>query len=235
MGTASHSTRRLPVRLTPFVGRQANLERLLELISNPAVRLVTILGVGGVGKTRLALEVARVLYDRFRHGAVFIALAHLNTIDELLPALAADLGVQLLPGGDLQQAVLEHLASQQILLVLDNFEHLLDEASLVCDILTNCPQVKILVTSREKLNLEAETLYHLGGMQLPPSDPAENVQDYDAVCLCLQKARQVQPRFSLNTANTPAVVRICNLVDGNPLGILLAAAWLEYFSPAEIR
>ena len=224
----------LPVCLTPFVGRQADLERVLDLVQDPSVRLVTILGAGGVGKTRLAIELARVLRDCFEHGAVFIPLAQLSTVDEFLPALAGALEVQLPPGGDLQETVLEHLASRQILLVLDNFEQLLDEAALVSDILAHGPQVKILVTSREKLNLEPETLYHLGGLQFPPQDSLENAQNYDAVCLFLQKAAQACPGFSLQVDNAWAVVQVCQIVDGNPLGILLAAAWLEYFSPAEI-
>lgn len=229
-----YPTAPLPVRLTPFVGRQDDLKKILNLIENPSVRLVTILGTGGIGKTRLAIELTRILQERFRHGAVFVPLAQLSTIDELLPALAGAMGVQSPPGGDLQHAVLEHLANQQILLVLDNFEHLLEESTLVCDILVRSPRVKVLVTSREKLNLEAEALYHLGGLQLPSEDSLEKAQEYDAVQLFLQKAGQVRPGFALNTANAPAVIRICHLVDGNPLGILLAAAWLEHFSPAEI-
>jgi len=224
----------IPVHLTPFVGRQIDLERLLALLQNQSVRLVTILGTGGIGKTRLATELAHILQEQFQHGTVFIPLAHLSTVDELLPALAGALGVQLPPGGDLQHALLDHLASQQILLVLDNFEDLLDEGALICDILVGGPQVKVLVTSREKLNLEAETLYHLGGLELPPLDSLQSIEEYDAVQLLLQKAGQVQPGFSLSDGNRSDVVRICRLMDGNSLGILLAAAWLEHFSPAEI-
>ena len=224
----------LPVHLTPFVGRQVDLERLLALLHNPSVRLVTILGTGGIGKTRLAVELAHFLQDQFQHGVVFIPLAQLSTIDELLPTLAGALRVQLPPGGDLQHALLDHIASQQILLVLDNFDDLLDEAVLICDILVGGPQVKVLVTSREKLNLEAETLYHLDGLELPPLDDLQKIEEYDAVQLLLQKASQVQPGFSLSDGNRRDVVRICRLVDGNSLGILLAAAWLEHFSPTEI-
>ncbi len=229
-----YRTDSLPVHLTPFVGRQVDLERLLALLHNPSVRMVTILGTGGIGKTRLAIELAHILQDQFQHGAVFIPLAQLSTIDELLPALAGALGVQLPPGGDLQHALLDDIASRQMLLVLDNFEHLLEEAALICDILVRGPQVKILITSREKLNLEAETLYHLDGLELPPLDNLQKIEKYDSVQLLLQKAGQVQPGFSLSDGNSRDVVRICRLVDGNSLGILLAAAWLEHFSPAEI-
>jgi predicted ATPase/DNA-binding CsgD family transcriptional regulator len=225
---------KLPATLTPFIGRQAELDTMLDLFQDPSVRMITILGTGGVGKTRFALELAGVLQDRFQHGAIFVPLAQLSSVDELLPALAGALGVHLPPGGDLQQAVLDQLGNQQLLLVLDNFEHLLDEAILVRDILITGPQVKVLVTSREKLNLDAETLYPLRGLEIPPPDSHQKIEEFDAVRLFLQKARQVRPGFSLNDENTPAVVRICRLVDGIPLGILLAAAWVEHFSPAEI-
>lgn len=227
-------TDHLPVRLTPFVGRQADLSRILGLIQDPSVHLITILGAGGVGKTRLALELARVVRDHFEHGPVFIPLAQLSTADELLPALAGNLGIQLPPGCDLQETVLEHLAARQALLIFDNFEHLLNEAVLISTLLAECPRVQVLVTSREKLNLEAETVYHLNGMQLPPYDVLENAHEFDAIRLFLQKAAQVCPDFSLNEDTTASVVQICRMVDGNSLGILLAAAWLEHFSPAEI-
>jgi predicted ATPase/DNA-binding CsgD family transcriptional regulator len=220
--------------LTPFVGRQADQNRIIDLFRDPSVRLVTILGEGGIGKTRLALELAGKLEERFQHKVLFIPLAQLNTGNELLPALAEKLGVQLPPGSDLKQAVLEHLANLQVLLFLDNFEHLLEEAVLVREILAAGSLVQVLVTSREKLGLETETLYHLKGLELPQLEELQEIEQYDAVRLFLQKARQARPGFSLNAGNAQTVVRICQLVDGNPLGILLAAAWAEYFSPAEI-
>jgi predicted ATPase/DNA-binding CsgD family transcriptional regulator len=191
-------------------------------------------GTGGIGKTRLAAELGRRLQDHFPQGLVFIPLTQLSTVDELLPAIAGALDVQLPPGGDLQQAVQEYLVNRQMLLVLDNFEHLVEEASLLPELLANAPQVKVLVTSREKLNLEAESLYHLDGLQFPSLEHLDRVLDFDAINLFLYKATQVQPQFSLNRENVPHVIRICRLVDGNALGILLAAAWLEHFSPAEI-
>jgi predicted ATPase/DNA-binding CsgD family transcriptional regulator len=234
MGVNSHSRLRLPVHLTPFVGRQNDLQNVRELVQSPSIRLVTILGPGGVGKTRFAIELARLIQDEFQDGAVFIPLAQLTTMEELLPALAGALHVQLQSGGDLQQAVLEHMAGQNMLLVLDNFEQLLGKAAFISGILENCLQLKVLITSREKLSLEAETLYHLGGLGLPPENVLENIQEYGAVSLFLQKAGQVCPGFALTANNTPAIIQICQLVDGNALGILLAAAWLEYFSPEEV-
>ncbi len=226
--------RKLPARLTPFVGRQADRTRLRDLLWDPAVRLVTIVGVGGIGKTALALEAAGDLLDRFQHGVAFVPLAQTRTVDELLPAVADALDVQLPPSGDLQQAVLDHLAPLQLLLVLDSFEHLLDEASLVREILLAAPGVKVLVTSREKLSLEAETLFTLGGLDVPAVDELPAAGESDAVRLFLQKARQVRPGFSLNPDTAPAVVQLCRMLDGNPLAILLAASCVEHFSPVEI-
>jgi len=129
-----YQTNHLQVHITPFVGRQVDLERLLALLHNPSIRLITILGTGGIGKTRLAIELAHILQHEFQNGIAFAPLAQLSTIDELLPTLADALGVQLPPGGGLQHALLDHIASKQMLLVLDNFEHLLEDAALSCDI-----------------------------------------------------------------------------------------------------
>ena len=225
----------LPGSITPFIGRQSELNTVLNLFQEPSVRLVTILGAGGIGKTRFALELARVLQIQFRHGAVFTPLAPLSTIDELLPALAGDLGIQLPPGGDLQQVVLHHLSNKQILLVLDNFEHLLEEAVLIRDILVAGPQVRVLVTSREKLGLESETLYHLGGLRFPAQGDLKKAEEFDAVSLFMQKARQAQPGFSLSDESIPGVVRICQQVDGIPLAILLAAVVCGALLPCRDR
>jgi predicted ATPase/DNA-binding CsgD family transcriptional regulator len=225
-----HQSNHLP----PFIGRQIDLQKLLDLFRNPSVRLVTLLGEGGIGKTRLALELAGGLQDWFRDGVIFLPLAQLSTIEELLPALAGTLGVHLPAGGELQQAVMDHLGSRQMLLVLDNFEHLLEEAILIHAILAASPQVRVLVTSREKLNLETENLYRLKGLDLSSSGKLQELEQCGAIRLFLQKARQVRPDFALDARNAPALIRICQLVDGNPLGILMAAAWVEHFSPAEI-
>jgi predicted ATPase/DNA-binding CsgD family transcriptional regulator len=223
-----------PSPLTPFIGRQASLQKLQELLRSPSARLVTLLGSGGIGKTRLALELLRGLQTGFPDGAVFVPLAQLSSVDEILPALAERLGVQSPPSGDLKQAVLEHLASRQTLLLLDNFEHLSGGVFLVRDLLAAAPELKIIVTSREKLGLECETLYRLGGLELPPAEAEGTPEDYEAIQLFLQKAHQVRPDFSLEGPNVEAVRQICEHVGGSPLAILLAAAWVELFSPAEV-
>ncbi|MGE5072002.1 MAG: tetratricopeptide repeat protein [Anaerolineae bacterium] len=224
---------KLPSRLTPFVGRQADIDRVVSLLADPEIRLITIRGMGGAGKTALALEVVRRLQDTFESGAAFVPLAHLTSVNDVLPALAEALDVELPPSGDLQQAALDQLSNLQLLLVMDSFEGVLDEAALLREILLAAPRVKILITSREKLKLEAETLYDLGGLELPLQEQPE-AEECDAVRLFLQRARQVRPAFVLDASSLPAVMRLCRMVDGNPLGILLAASWVEHFSPAEI-
>lgn len=245
--------------LTPFVGRQAELEQLRRLLADPLTRLVTLLGPGGVGKTRLACELAAVLRSEFAHGAVCVPLAGISTPAEFLPALAEALDLQLILGSQLLSALQAHLASRQLLLVLDNFEHLLppnllapnglgtnglaagaldtgspDPALWVRSLLAAAPGLKILVTSRQKLDLQGETLVHLQGLGLPAGETLDEARQADAVRLFLQQARLARPDFTLDAPALPAVVRICRLVDGVPLGLLLAAAWCEYFSPQEI-
>jgi predicted ATPase/DNA-binding CsgD family transcriptional regulator len=233
MTSSPNSTSTLP-NLTAFIGRQDDLQKLHDLIQKPATRLVTLLGPGGIGKTRLALALLELLQPDFPHGSVFVPLAQLTSVDEVLPALAARLGVQSSPNSELKQAVLEHLAEKQAFLVLDNFENLLEGALLVRDLLAAAPALKVCVTSREKLGLECEILYRLRGLTLPHSNDLDTIENYEAVQLFLQKARQARPDFALDDRNAEAVRQLCEHVSGSPLGILLAAAWVEHFSPGEI-
>ncbi|RPI90649.1 MAG: LuxR family transcriptional regulator, partial [Chloroflexi bacterium] len=216
------------------IGRREELDELNALLTDPKTRLVTILGAGGIGKTRIAQELAVALQGKFRDGVRFISLAQFSTGDNLIPAIAAALDVHLSLGEDLHQAVLDELSSKHLLLVLDNFEHLVEEALLVRDILVAAGQIKILVTSREKLNIQGEVLYRLRGLQLPPQGQLEKIGTYDAIRLFLQRAREVQPGFGMSEQDILPVVQICRLVDGMPLGILMAAAWMEHFSPQAI-
>ncbi len=218
---------------TPFVGRQAEMSQLRGLLADPGVRLVTLVGPGGIGKTRLALELAASPAG-FEHGVACLPLAALTLPGEFLPALAESLGLQLPLGSDLRRVLFDHLASLQMLLVLDNLEHLLELALTVRELLDAAPGIKVLVTSREKLGLQGEVLIHLQGLSLPVHETLADLENSDAVRLFVQKARQASPAFVMNENDLPAVARLCRLVDGLPLGLLLAAAWMESFSPAEI-
>ncbi len=224
----------LPIELTPFVGRQNDLARLCEILADPAQRLVTLLGPGGVGKTRLAVELIPCLRPVFKDGIVFVPLGDFSSPTDFLPAVLAALGIQQAPGSSLLKAICDHLAARQVLLILDNFEAMGDGALAVRDLLASAPGVKVLATAREKLNLQSEVIYRLSGLELPPPDAPLPAGEYDAVRLFVQKARQADPDFTLSAANAADVLRICSLVDGVPLALLLAGAWAELFSAQEI-
>jgi predicted ATPase len=222
------------------VGRETELADLDRLLSDPGVHLVTILGAGGMGKTRLALEAARAQLDRYEDGVFLVALAPLRSAEAMVPAVAGAVGLTFHHGGEPRQQLLGFLQRKRMLLAFDNFEHVLAGVDLVSDILRSAPEVKVLATSRARLNLQEEQRYHLRGMDapdaLPPAtvDSPEAALEYSAVRLFVQSARRADPGFALEAENLQAVVRICRTVGGMPLGILLAAAWVEMLTPAEI-
>ncbi len=233
----------LPVQTTVFVGRSEELEALAQLVADPTARLVTILGPGGMGKTRLALEVAAQQIAHFPNGAYFVSLASLTNPADIIPAVAETVGFQFQFGGlggrtegtcDCRARLLDFLRTKRHLLIMDNFDHLLDGADLLADIVGAAPGVKILVTSRERLNLSSEILFTLGGMEFPDWETPHDAPRYDAVKLFMQSARRVAPGFELQSADLRDVARICWLVGGMPLGILLAAGWVDMFSVQEI-
>jgi serine/threonine protein kinase/predicted ATPase/tetratricopeptide (TPR) repeat protein len=234
----------LPAQITPFVGRESELESLAQLLDDPDVRLVTILGPGGIGKTRLALEVAaqRVEAQRggFADGVYLISLAPLRSADNILPTVAEAVNFQFYPGREPLRELLDYLREKQMLLVMDNYEHLLEGAGIVTAILQAAPRVQVLVTSRERLNLSGETAFTIEGMTYPdwetPEDAAdqEGRTEYGAVRLFMQSARRAHPSFELQADDLRYVACICRLVQGMPLAILLAAAWVEVISLAEI-
>ena len=250
----------LPVQLTPFVGREAALAEIADRLQDPACRLLTLVGPGGSGKTRLALEAAAAQVDHFAHGVFFVPLAPLDSVEAIVPTVAEALGFRSYEEGKLQQQLLDYLCQKTMLLILDNFEHLLDGVGVVTDILKMAPDVKTLIASRARLNVQGEHLFPVAGMDFPALTPdpspifvrgepkdaalrrvhpehsrrAQDAARYSAIKLFLQGARRAQPGFELTTANWMHVIRICHLVEGMPLGILLAAAWVEILTPAEI-
>jgi predicted ATPase/predicted Ser/Thr protein kinase len=226
----------LPVQLTPFFGREADLAQIADRLQDPACRLLTLVGPGGSGKTRLALEAGAAQVDNFAHGVFFVSLAPLDSVKAIVPTVAEALGFSFYEEGEPQQQLLDYLHQKTMLLILDNFEHLLDGAGVVTEVLKTAPDVRILATSRARLNVQGEHLFPIAGMDFPaliPREPKEAAQ-YSAVKLFLQSARWVQPSFELTADNVNHVTRICRLVEGMPLGILLAAAWVQMLTPAEI-
>lgn len=217
----------LPVQSTAFIGREPQLDELLYQLQQPDCHLLTIVGPGGIGKTRLALEVARQALPAFPDGAFFAPLASVSTANEIVPAVLAALNLGAPEGEhDLTAYLLNQLAGRELLLVLDNMEHLVGDLQLLRQVRSVVPQVRLLVTSRQVLNLEWEWQFTLTGMEVPASATVEQPAAYGSVRLFVERARHVAPGFSF--ADDPAgVIRICERVEGMPLGIELAAAWLR--------
>jgi serine/threonine protein kinase/tetratricopeptide (TPR) repeat protein len=232
--TPSTSKHNLSLQPTPLVGRIAEQAELAQRLAEPEQRLITILGPGGMGKSRLALAVAEAHLAHFADGVFFVPLASLDSPEAIVPTLAKALNFSFYEGGPPQQQLFDYLRQKTMLLILDNFEHLLASVTLVAEILQVAPGLKILVTSRARLNLQSEQLFSLSGVTYPEQETLEDVASYDAVKLFRQSARRVQPGFELTADNQEGVIQICQLVQGLPLGIVLAAAWVTMLTPAEI-
>ncbi len=211
----------LPGSLTGFVGREAEEALLHRRLADPACRLVTLSGPGGVGKTRLALRVAETLAETYINGAWFAPLSGASP-EDLIEHLADAIGL-VLRAGNLKNQLLNALRARELLLVLDNFEHLVESAGLLSDILQAAPDVKILVTSRERLDLKSEWVFALDGFAVPTDAEAEPARSA-AGQLFLQVFDRQQPETPLTLDDAPAILEICRLVGGLPLGIELAAA-----------
>lgn len=226
----------LPAQLAPLIGRDREKQELLQLLANPAVRLITLLGAGGIGKTHLALAVAATQLTYFPDGVYFVDLAPLSSPTTIITAIAEAIKLSLTTGSDPQQQLCFHLRSKQLLLLLDNFEHLLAGVHMLVGLLQAAPGLQMVVTSRTRLHLQSEQLFPLDGLAFPQDDQAAPaiLADYGAVKLFLQQARRARRRYEPAAAEWPAIVRICRLLQGMPLGILLAAAWLEFYTPAEV-
>jgi len=222
----------LPVYLTSFVGRHQEVKEVTDLLGG--TRLITIVGTGGVGKTRLAIQAAAEKIESFLHGVYFVPLATLGNEELLCSAIAESVEFSLDGPREHKVQLMEYLREKEICLIMDNFEHLVGAAGTLTDILTRCQGTRMLVTSRVKLNVEGETIFELRGMKVPSGDSPVGAATSSAVQLFLYNARRVLPGFSLLDEQAGTVVRICQLVDGLPLAIELAAAWLRVLSCEEI-
>lgn len=231
-----------PAQFTPLVGREMELAALRERLLDPACRLLTLTGLGGVGKTRLAIEAARAVAEdhsvatrRFADGILFAPLASVESAEFLPAALANALAIELHQSAEVGTQVIDFLRPKRMLLVLDNFEQLRAETAWLLALLTAAPGLSLLVTSRLPLDLHAEQRLQLGGLDYPrQAVSAEEAVTYPAVLFFAQAARRVQHSFRLALADAPAVLRICQLVDGRPLALELAAGWLRVYDCAEI-
>lgn len=233
MDTTSTIVHSLPRQTTSFIGRLHEIAEVVALLDNPDCQLLTLLGPGGIGKTRLAIEVARQIRVNFPDGVHYVALQPVHSVDQILHVIINILGFTVRSIESAHQQLLWYLSDKRLLLLLDNFEHLPDGAGLVADILAAAPFVKVLVTSRETLKLREEWLWDVRGLSYPKPDLIISPETYSAIQLFIERARQVHPDFTL-TEDCAAVVRICQLVEGIPLAVELAAAWVRVMSCAEI-
>jgi predicted ATPase/class 3 adenylate cyclase len=229
----------LPTQASELVGREAELSAIGDHLASTSVRLLTLTGPGGIGKTRLALQAGADHMDAFPHGVYFVDLSAVRDPAGALQAIVQAVGLKVSGEDRLRQAIAEQLQTRRLLLLLDNFEQVMPAADDVAALLSECPDLKVLVTSREALRVRGEQLFPVAPLSLPDSSlagtTAHEASQYDAVRLFVQRAQQARPSFQLTDDNAAAVAEICARLDGLPLAIELAAASLKLFSPNELR
>lgn len=225
----------LPQQLTPFIGREEELAQLQAQLSSPTYRLVSIVGPGGIGKSRLAQQVAAQQIGAFADGVYFVSLTQAPSIESIPATIAETIGLAFVTSQkNPAEQLFKMIGSKRMLLVLDNFEHLTEGAGLLLDLLRRSPNVVLLVTSRERLNLQAEDLFELHGLPTPVDANGAAASTFAAVRLFVDRAHRLDKQFKLTAAQLPHVVRICQLVEGFPLAIELAATWLGDLTCQEI-
>jgi predicted ATPase/DNA-binding CsgD family transcriptional regulator/tetratricopeptide (TPR) repeat protein len=231
----------LPPQPTSFVGREDEVLAITELLENQHCRLLTLVGPGGIGKTRLGIEVAERFVKPatetdpisfFPDGVYLVTLQSVASVTSIIPAIAVAIGFEFYEARDQAKQLINHIGDKLLLLILDNLEHLPDAGNPIDELLSGAPRLKLLATSREPINLRQEWLFHVEGMPFPHSEN-EATDTYDATRLFVERARRVRHDFS-SVDDQDCVVRLCRLVDGMPLAIELAAAWLKSLSCMEV-
>ena len=239
LATLSRRPNNLPTQTSEFLGREAQLSVIRDLLDTAGVRLLTLTGPGGIGKTRLALQAAADEIDRFEDGVYFVDLSAARDLEAALEAVVRAVGLTGTSDEGPFDVLAQELPGKQMLLLLDNFEQVMDAAEAVADLLQRCAELKVLVTSREALRVRGEHLLAVPPLSLPAFDAgqvsAEVVSASEAVRLFLERAREARPGFQLTDDNAAAVAEISARLDGLPLAIELAAARLQLFSPDELR
>jgi hypothetical protein len=217
-----NSPNNLPLQLTSLIGREQDIAATLQLLQREEVRLLTLTGPGGTGKTRLALQMAAELSDVFVDGVYFVNLAPLSDAELVIPTIAQTLDIKELAGQTLLELLKASLHWKHVLLLLDNFEQVIEAAVAVAELLAACPLLKVIVTSRAALHVRGEQEYAVPPLEV--ADPKQlpdlvMLSQYEAVALFLQRAQAVKHAFSLTAANAQAVAEICVRLDGLPLAI----------------
>ena len=220
----------IPEQANTFIGRDMELKEIATQLEQDSCRLLTLKGLGGIGKTRLALQVALGQKENFNDGVHFIPLAPLQSTNNLAATILNTLKISLLAGQTPEFSLKENLKSKEMLLVLDNFEHLLAGTPLLNELLGHALNLKLLVTSREPLNITWEHTFEVYGMRYPKKSNDKEFAQYDAVRLFTRTAQQGDSQFKLEAEHYPTVLEICRIVDGMPLGLELAAGWLQLLS-----
>jgi len=233
----------LPVPLTPLIGAETTLQHIVAVLARPQVRLVTLMGTGGIGKTRLSIQAARQILESEEHRRVFsdgifwVDLAPLRAPDLVLVEIAQVLNLAERSGDPTLELLQRELSERKLLLLLDNFEHLLTAAPLVAALLKGTTQLKILVTSRAALNISGEqrlSIPPLGLPSLDPLPPFERLSDYSAIQLFVQRAQAIDDRFALTPENAAAIAQLCVAFDGLPLALEMAARRINHLSPQKM-
>jgi len=233
---------KLPKQATRFVGRVSELKQLAKTLEDQDCRVLTLIGLGGSGKTRLSVALAQQQQNNFKDGVYFIALSKVSSATAIITLLAQELAIKLSPRQDVKAQVLKFIEDKAMLLVMDNFEHLLqsseDSASataLITELLELTPHLKLIITSRERLGLSSEWLVDIEGLNYPKDLGAENIAEYEAVKLFTNSALRVAPRLEFSEQDLKDIARICAKVEGLPLAIELAASWARLMPISRIK
>jgi len=226
---------RLPASLTPFVGRDAELVEIQTLLADPSCRLLSLIGLGGIGKTRLAIEAARRQRENFPGGVFFVPLQPLEFPELLLPSIAEAAGMASAPGGELVQQLAAFLGRKRRLLILDSFERFLPVVDVLAGLLNAAPRIKLLVTSRDRLNIQDEVALQVGPLTYPSEcSPNDDAKQYSAVSMFTGLLHRLEPSLELTPDVLKDASHICRQVQGLPLAIELAVGWADTLTLAEI-
>jgi predicted ATPase/class 3 adenylate cyclase len=226
------ATNNLPAQLSSFIGRDQELKEAQDELAS--TRLLTLVGPGGTGKTRLSIQIASEQLDRFKDGAWLVELAPITDPAFIVSSIANVFELREARGVPLISVLIDYLREKEALLVLDNCEHLVEGTASVADqLLRSCPKLKIIASTREALSVDGETIHRVPSLSLP-AGPADEVMNYEATRLFVERAAKAEPRFQVTKTNAAAIVQICQRLDGIPLAIELAAARVKLFTPKQI-